>query len=181
MPNTHCPKPIALALIGFCVFLAILQSDFAFASENKTDGSYTIYLIRHAEKQKRADDPPLTECGHLRAKKFAEDFSATPLLAIYSSDYHRTQQTAAPVASQKNLTIQSYNPAQLQDIANRLLDQRQTALVVGHSNTTAVLAGILSSQHLTEFSETEYDRIYKVEISNQQQKLTLTRQAFNCH
>ena len=35
------------------------------------DDSFSIYLVRHAEKQAVKDDPKLTQCGKLRAKQIA--------------------------------------------------------------------------------------------------------------
>ncbi|WP_171022403.1 SixA phosphatase family protein [Thalassotalea litorea] len=177
-------KPIAVTLIGLILSFVSLHS--AFATDNavntatQSDDTYSLYLIRHAEKQIDKTDPALTNCGMQRSEQYAKDFKAISLDAIYSSDYRRTQQTAAPTAKQKQLPISSYDPKQLEAIAKQLLSNKQSALVVGHSNTTGVLAGILTGQKLTEFSEQEYDRVYVVEINNGQGTLTLTRQKFNC-
>jgi len=79
----------------------------------------TWYFVRHFEKQS-GDNPSLTDIGHFRAEKLANYFSDKPLTAIYSTDYNRTQQTAAPVAESKNLKILPYNPVQLSEFTEQL-------------------------------------------------------------
>ncbi|MCK5443958.1 MAG: histidine phosphatase family protein, partial [Maribacter sp.] len=72
----------------------------------------TFYFIRHAEKD-RSDlnnvDPELTQKGLGRAMHWAEILNDVPIDAIYSTDYERTQMTAAPTAVKKNLTVQYYD------------------------------------------------------------------------
>ena len=52
---------------------------------------YTLYFIRHAEKDLSTKaDPELTSQGHETAKKLARYLSDKPLQAILSSDYRRT-------------------------------------------------------------------------------------------
>lgn len=181
MLNLLSAKPITIAFVGIILLMASALPADAFDNKNQDNSSFVIYLIRHAEKQVDMSDPQLTKCGFSRAQQYAEDFSAIPLDTIYSSDYQRTQQTAQPIAQHQQLSVVSYDPQQLNEIAQTLLAKKQSALVVGHSNTTAVLAGILTDQKLTEFSEKEYDRVYKVKIDGDQRTLSLGRQKFTCN
>jgi len=74
-----------------------------------------------------------------------------------------------------------YDPDKLKDFSNFLLESKQDALVVGHSNTTGVLAGLLLSEELEEFDLDIYNRVYQVVIyNNYNGRLYLLHTAFDC-
>lgn len=124
----------------------------------------TYYLVRHAEKQLDVKDPPLTPEGEMRAQDLSQRLSDVNLTDIYSTDYVRTQATAAPTASAKNLTVMSYDPSDLPGFAKVLLAREGVILVAGHSNTTPQLAELLGADPGTEIDEaTEYNRLYVIE------------------
>ena len=155
------------------------QTDMLGAQESPA--LFTIYLVRHAEKQTLPDDPPLTSCGEKRAVALKEFWSDIPIDAVYSTDYKRTTSTAAPVADAKDLEIQAYAPNALEALKEMLMTKQQDAIVVGHSNTTAVLAGLLIGEEMASFDESIYNRIYQVVVSNKQQRLHVFHTAFECN
>ncbi len=131
------------------------------------DYDATYYLVRHAEKL-TGDDPALTPEGTLRAEALRQRLSGTSLSAIYSSDYKRTQDTAAPIAAAQNLSVISYDPRDLPGIAEVLKNQSGSILVVGHSNTTPQLAELLGGEPGEPIVEaTEYDRLYIITRSGE--------------
>lgn len=148
------------------------------------DQQYSIYLVRHAEKDLSDHsnrDPALTACGHSRAARLATQLQAIPFQRVYSSDYKRTQATAQPLATAKSLTIESYDPFKLKQLQDLLQQRKQTALVVGHSQTTSILAGMLAKVELKKLSEEQYDRLYQVVMSDDKTiSLNLLYQAFQC-
>jgi broad specificity phosphatase PhoE len=141
---------------------------------------FTIYLVRHAEKQSDSNDPPLTECGVERSESLSTLFDAVPFDAVYSTDYKRTQSTALPTATDQGLKIQLYEPDALGEIAELLLRNKQNALVVGHSNTTAVLAGMLVGEEMGAFDESIYNRVYQVVVSEDNRRLHVLHTSFDC-
>ncbi len=123
----------------------------------------TYYLVRHAEKVLDVQDPPLTEDGTARADALAERLGSVDLTQIYSTDYKRTQATAAPAAKEQELSITSYDPSDLEGFAAVLKNQTGNILVVGHSNTTPDLAKYLGAEPGAPIVEdTEYDRLYVI-------------------
>src|SRR5687768_13117446 len=60
----------------------------------------TVILVRHAEKidDKALTDPELTEAGRTRAHELARMLAPAGIKAIYATPFHRTRQTAAPLA-----------------------------------------------------------------------------------
>jgi 2,3-bisphosphoglycerate-dependent phosphoglycerate mutase len=102
----------------------------------------TIYLIRHAEKDrsnKENKDPALTEDGKQRAERWAEVLGLSKMEAVYSTNYQRTLQTAAPTAMRNGLEIQTYEPNSLNIDSIATVHKGARVLIVGHSNTTPML------------------------------------------
>jgi len=122
---------------------------FALFSACASDKTTTYYLIRHAEKDRTNTtnkNPNLNSNGVIRAEKWAKHFENIVLDAVYSTDYNRTQQTAAPTAKSKDLIVQSYNSSKMYDSIFKKNTKGKTVLVVGHSDTTPVFANIILGQ-----------------------------------
>ena len=130
--------------------------------------SADIYLVRHAEKVTAASkDPALTEIGTHRARNLADVLRSAGITKIYSSDYTRTRDTAAPLAEHLGLELQIYDPKALEPFATELLELQENALVVGHSNTTPELAEMMGGDGGTPIVEGwEYDRLYLLQTEN---------------
>jgi 2,3-bisphosphoglycerate-dependent phosphoglycerate mutase len=141
-----------------------------------------IYLVRHAEKSVSATspDPALTACGSQRAGHLADLLQAVPLAAIYSTEFRRTLATAQAVATAHGLPVTPYSAGALPELALRLGRGGSSALVVGHSNTINVVAGLLTEQSLEALAEHEYDWLYLVALSDGGATLHRLRQGFTC-
>jgi len=140
---------------------------------------FTIYLVRHAEKDaqsQNASDPNLSEAGTLRAEKLASIFEVTDISRIYSTNYVRTMSTAKPVAKSKGQEIEVYNAQDLNKFCALLLSRKENALVVGHSNTTSVLAGLLAGKVLPPMDDSVYDLIYIVTVFRETAKIQIIKQ-----
>ena len=131
-------KKFLLIIFVFTLFIACTS-----------DKTTTYYLIRHAEKDRTNNtnkNPNLNSDGVIRAEKWAKNFENIKLDAVYSTDYNRTQQTAAPTAKSKDLIVQSYNSSKMYDSIFKKNTKGKTVLVVGHSDTTPVFANIILGQ-----------------------------------
>lgn len=125
---------------------------------------WTFFLVRHAEKNKGAD-PELSPEGIDRANRLADMLKYISLDKIYSTDYRRTQQTALPTAASKNLPVENYEASKLRLFSEQLLATPGNYLVVGHSNTTPVLASYISKQTTSKMDDLKsYDRLYIIEV-----------------
>ena len=129
----------------------------------------TYYLIRHAEKD-RSDstnaDPVLTERGLERAALWAQYFDTIALNKIYATHYKRTEQTAKFISEHKKLPIESYNPSTL--VSEDFIKQTEgkKVLIVGHSNTTPILANKLYGDgNFEEIPDNENSRLYIIELT----------------
>lgn len=123
---------------------------------------FTLYLVRHAEKTAAVEDPGLTEAGSERSRWLAMWLADKRLRSIWSSDYLRSRATAQPAAEAMDMDLRLYDPRQLEAFARTLLQQAETALVVGHSNTTPQLASLLCECPVAPMEDSEHDRLIVV-------------------
>ena len=152
---------------------------FGLLSACTSQETTTYYLIRHAEKDrtdKSNRKPNLNEKGLDRAKKWASYFKNIKLDAVYSTNYNRTQQTATPTATSKNLKILSYNPNQMYDSIFQQNTQGKKVLIVGHSNTTPVFANkILGEKKYEYMKDNDNSSLYIVTITNNKKTSTVEK------
>lgn len=163
----------------YLVLISFVFSTVVYSQNNKE--IFTIYLVRHSEKEISSNNnPELTKCGYLRSENLSFFLKDVPLDAVYSTDYQRTKNTAFPTAKSKELKIEYYNPNNLEQFSKLLKNLKKDVLVVGHSNTTGVLAGLLIGEEIGEFDLNIYNRIYQVVVSNENSRLHLLHTAFKC-
>ena len=119
-----------------------------------------VVLVRHAEKLDDSRDAELSETGRARAEVLAALLKDMKIDTIYSSDYIRTRDTARPLA--EALGLELYNPGDLEALATKLRAAEGRILIVGHSNTTPRLVGLIGGEPGTDIADDEYDRLYIV-------------------
>ncbi len=148
------------ALLG----LSILISTLAYAQETTT-----FILVRHAEKAiNGTTNPGLSSTGKARAQRLADLLSKANITAIYATNFNRTLQTVAPLATAKNLTTQLYEWKSPKAFLVKLLETYRggTVVICGHSNTTPILANALLGQALFEpFEDNEYSHLLIITAS----------------
>lgn len=131
-------------------------------------GNYQLFLVRHAEKAvATSTDPELSECGKSQAKALATLLKSVQLTHIFHTPYQRTTMTATALL-QQGRSLQPYDPAKLTEFSKQLQQQQQSAVVVGHSNTTPQLASLLTGQDIALMSEQQYGIIYQLTFGNNQ-------------
>ena len=131
----------------------------------------TVYLVRHAEKE-AGDDPVLTEQGAARAQALAADLADAPIVAVYSSQYRRAYDTAAPLAARLGVDVTVLDVvgpdvgATLRAQARQIADENRgrSALVAGHSNTIPTMIAELTGEPMADLDETEYGDLFIVII-----------------
>ena len=148
---------------NFLFLLLVVQLSFA---QHKTT---TIYFIRHAEKIDSSKNPDLSSVGLERAAHWGKIFSETTFDAIYSTDFKRTQQTAAPTAENKKLDITLYDAKSLDFDKFKSDNLGKTILVVGHSNTTPDFINKLINQNVyAAIEDTNFGNLYIVTLNGDQ-------------
>ena len=170
-------------MVGRVLTMCFLALAWGPDLDAQNDEVFTIYLVRHSEKDftsENTSDLPLSSCGIQRSIALSSFLDDVHLDAVYSTDYTRTKNTAMPTAETKDLEITLYNGQDIESFSHILLDTQQDALVVGHSNTTGVLAGLLVNEELGDLDLDIYDRIYQVVICGETRHLHLFHSSFEC-
>ena len=122
----------------------------------------TVYLTRHYEKTDQPK-PSLTTNGKKRAKALAEYLSDKSLQTIYSTDYKRTLETSRPLSEQTGIKISLYPANDLSALAEKLRNNSNNVLVVGHSNTTPRLIELMGGPSVI-IEESDYGTLYELTI-----------------
>ncbi|MDP6368507.1 MAG: histidine phosphatase family protein [Planctomycetota bacterium] len=131
----------------------------------------TVIAIRHGEKDKdQQRDPHLSKAGQTRAGDLARLLSSTGVTHLFTTPYHRTRETLAPLAEATGIEISEYSPRDLKAFAAslRALPSDSVAVVCGHSNTTPALVlalggdiiGLETLRGRPALDETDYDRLF---------------------
>lgn len=130
----------------------------------------TIVVVRHAERAdavagaapSMSTDPDLSDAGRARAESLAAALRDAKITAIYTSQYKRTQQTAAPLAQALKIQPVVVPAADMPALIEKLKAGGGNALVVGHSNTVGqVIAGLGVSETIA-VGDAEYDNLFVV-------------------
>lgn len=148
--------------------LYLSQTDTVRIKEYINDSTTTLILSRHTETTGMGSDPSLNTAGQKRAAQLDSLLQNTAINAVYSTNFNRTKETAAPIAARNSLSTQLYNPNNLNQFVDLILEQyrHQVVYVAGHSNTTnVVLNTLIGSTKYNTIPETEYDNLYIVSVS----------------
>jgi len=165
------PNPILLLILSCCLVGNALATD--------KEAGYTLYLIRHAEKQMDGSrDPDLAKAGRIRSELLANWLQDKDISKVWSSDYKRSRDTARPLLTVLGLELSIYDPRKLDDLVKKLHHEQLTALVVGHSNTTPDLARLLCDCFIADMDESEYDRLIVISVSDTETRVNTLQQNY---
>ncbi len=150
------------------LFLSVSSYSQKIKSE-KTAEVTTYYFIRHAEKDRSnpsENNPHLMQKGLNRAENWSKILRNIKFDAVYSTDFHRTIETAQPTANKNNLEVVIYDPSG-PDAINGFLKatKYKTVLVVGHSNTTpAFVNAVIGQKKYEDIDDNNNGNLYIVTI-----------------
>lgn len=141
------------------LFLAMtLAPSIAFAQR-------MVILTRHAERADGAatmgaSDPLLSEAGKTRAAKLASMLADANVAAIFTTEYRRTVDTAAPLATKLHVSPEVVPAAQLNALIDKITSHADdTVFVVGHSNTVPMIIKALGGPDVS-IGDNEYDNLF---------------------
>jgi broad specificity phosphatase PhoE len=132
-----------------------------------------IFLVRHAERADTpagqppaagmmANDPPLSAAGEQRAATLASLLATADIRHIYTTEYRRTRETAAPLARKLALTPVMSASRDPEPLVEQVLRVRGNVLVVGHSNTLPDLMKRLGVKQPVSIADSEYGDLFIV-------------------
>ena len=159
------------------IFLSLLILGLFGLAPAATAFESTYYVVRHAEKQ-GGDDPLLTAKGLRRAAHIAAMLKDVTLDQIYSTDTNRTIMTATPTAANKGIAIEMFSTDDLESFAAMLKTKEGIFLIVAHSGSAPETASYLSGIQIPELDETDYEKLFKVVITDGKPTLVLMETTF---
>lgn len=143
----------------------------------------TVHLVRHAEKQapepgaEPARDPSLSEKGRRRAEMLVPALAGVTLGAVFATQWKRTQETVAPVAAARGLTVETVDADDIDGLVARIRAHAGGAvLVAGHSNTVPAIATALGLAEKLALDESDYGDLFLLKSSGS--SATLERRRF---
>jgi broad specificity phosphatase PhoE len=156
--------PRGLAIVTLAIALTFPVAAYA---------QQTVIFVRHAE---RADagagaaaggmsaapaDPLLSAAGQARAERLAVMLRDAGIKAIYVTEFHRTQDTAKPLATRLHMTAQNIAAKDTTALVATIKADhpRDVVLVVGHSNTLPEAIKAFGGPVVT-IGDDEYDAIF---------------------
>jgi broad specificity phosphatase PhoE len=124
-----------------------------------------VILTRHAERADGAatmgsSDPKLSAAGTARAEKLLAMLADANIAAIFTTEYVRTKDTAAPLAAKLKVTPEIVAAAQLNALIEKIKSHSDdTVFVVGHSNTVPMIIKALGGPDVA-IGDNEYDSLF---------------------
>ena len=115
----------------------------------------TVIVLRHAEKATESNDDsvPLKDPeGLARAATLAQVAERAGVTVIYVTQALRTQQTAAPLATNRGITPIQFDSGDVDGLINDVLASRnrgRVIVIVGHSNTVPIIVERLGGGTVT--------------------------------
>jgi broad specificity phosphatase PhoE len=131
-----------------------------------------VIVARHAERadggagtaaaMTGGNDPELSDAGKARAQKLAAMLADAGIVAIYSTEYKRSKDTAGPLAANTGVKVEVIPSKDVAALVAKIKSHMTGAvLVVGHSNTVPQVIKALGGSAVT-MADDEYDSLYFV-------------------
>jgi broad specificity phosphatase PhoE len=132
----------------------------------------SVFLVRHAERADStpakppamASDPDLSEAGRARAETLAAMLKDAKIAAIISTEFKRTQQTAAPLAKAVGVAVTTIKASENENVVKTVRSTAGNVLVVGHSNTIPDIVKALGAPAPDPIRDDEFDNLYVVTL-----------------
>ena len=127
-----------------------------------------MVIVRHAEKTSgESDDPPLSDAGRARAETLSRMLRDSEISAIFTTEFKRTKETAAPTAIALKITPTVVRATEIATLADKLRELHGNALVVAHGNTIPDLIKTLGIDVPVNIPGNDYDHFLIVAIGSQ--------------
>ena len=127
---------------------------------------HAIFLVRHAERAaisgRVPSDTGLSPAGQARAASLATALRDAKVTAIYTTQYKRTGETAAPFAQSSGIRPEVVPADDLRSLVAKIRAARGNVLVIGHSNTLPQIINALGVSSRVTVAESDYDNLFLV-------------------
>jgi len=133
-----------------------------------------VVVVRHAEKAaSTGKDPDLSPAGRARAEALARILKDSDITAIFTSEFKRTQETAAPTATAMKIAPTVVPAKDIALLLSRLRQLNGNALVVAHGDTIPDIVKALGIDIPIQIPENDYTELLIITLGNKPQLLRL--------
>src|SRR5438094_5024410 len=133
-----------------------------------------IVIVRHAEKASDGgNDPDLSSAGRARADALARILKNSGITTIFTSEFKRTQETAAPIATSTHLTPTVVAAKDTAGLVAKLHQLNGNALVVAHGDTIPNIIKALGINIPINIPDKDYLELLIVTLGDKPQLLRL--------
>src|SRR5437762_11075260 len=146
---------------GLALFLLV------FVSVSIASAQPVVAIVRHAEKAANGgSDPDLSSAGRARADELARILKDSGITAIFTSEFKRTQETAAPSATSIRATATVIPAKDTAALAAKLHQLNGNALVVGHGDTMPNIIKALGIDSPINIPDEDYSEFLIVTVGD---------------
>jgi broad specificity phosphatase PhoE len=133
-----------------------------------------VVIVRHAEKAADGgSDPDLSSAGRTRADALARILTDSGITGIFTSEFKRTQETAAPTATSAHVTPTVVAAKDTAALVAKLHQLKGNALVVGHGDTIPNLVKALGINVPVNIPDADYSELFIVTLGDKPQLFRL--------
>src|SRR5436190_14547212 len=126
-----------------------------------------VIIVRHAEKAANGgSDPDLSSAGRSRADALARILKDSGITAIFTSEFKRTQETAAPTATSIGVTATVIPAKDTAALVAKLHQLNGNALVVGHGDTIPNIIKALGIDSPINIPDEDYSELLIVTLGD---------------
>jgi broad specificity phosphatase PhoE len=127
-----------------------------------------IVIVRHAEKAASdGDNPDLSAAGRARAEALGRILKDSGITAIFTSEFKRTQETAAPTAASARVVPRVVAAKDTAALVAKLHQLSGNALVVGHGNTIPDIIKALGINTPITIPDADYSELFIVTLGDE--------------
>jgi broad specificity phosphatase PhoE len=138
-----------------------------FAAVTAAPAQPVVVIVRHAEKAASdGDNPDLSPAGRARAEALARILKDAQITAIFTSEFKRTQETAAPTAASTRVTPSVVAAKDTAALVAKLHQLNGNALVVGHGNTIPDIIKALGINTRITIPDADYSELFIVTLGD---------------
>ena len=133
-----------------------------------------VVIVRHGEKATEGgNDPDLSLAGRARGEALAWILKDSGITAIFTSEFKRTQETAAPTATSVRVTPTVVAAKDTAALVAKLHQLNGNALVVGHGNTIPDIIKALGINSPINIPDDDYSELLIVTLGDKPQLFRL--------
>jgi len=145
-----------------------------FVSVSAASAQPVVVIVRHGEKAANGgNDPDLSSAGRARADALSQILKDSGITAIFTTEFKRTQETAAPTATSTHVAPTVVAAKDIGVLVTKLHELSGNALVVGHGDTIPNLIKALGISVPVNIPDADYSELLIVTLGDKPQLLRL--------